>query len=270
MMNCEEIRRVSNEYVDNRLTLPSRMDFEAHLQECPLCRVEIVEMQSLLRGLRYMQRPAAPEGLAIAISDVIRVEAASRRRRDSRTFSDNITQWIQPRLMPYTVGAFASLLFFAVMFAGLRSSLMAFHDWDVAARNAENARQFQIVFVPGGDEGPDITIPISSEGYAARRAPFSTDSPSLDPQGALAALTRSVSLNREGDDDMVVVADVFGNGTASLADVVQAPRDPRMLDNLQSALRKNPAFVPASFDRRPQTMRVVFVIQKVDVREREF
>jgi hypothetical protein len=43
-----------------------------------------------------------------------------------------------------------------------------------------------------------------------------------------------------------------------------------MLDDFQHALRQSPAFVPASFDRRPQTMRVVFVIQKVDVRERNF
>ena len=56
---------------------------------------------------------------------------------------------------------------------------------------------------------------------------------------------------------MIVVADVFSDGSASLVDVVQAPRDKRMLDDFESALRQDRAFVPASFDRRPDTMRVV-------------
>lgn len=69
---------------------------------------------------------------------------------------------------------------------------------------------------------------------------------------------------------MLVVADVFSNGAASLVDVVHAPRDRQMLNDFQVALRRDAAFVPASMDRRPDTMRVVFAVQKVDVRERNF
>jgi hypothetical protein len=69
---------------------------------------------------------------------------------------------------------------------------------------------------------------------------------------------------------MVVVATVFSNGAASLSDVVQPPRDRRMLDEFEIALRQDAAFVPASMDRRPDTMRVVFAVQKVDVRDRNF
>jgi hypothetical protein len=43
-----------------------------------------------------------------------------------------------------------------------------------------------------------------------------------------------------------------------------------MLDDFESALRQNAAFVPASYDRRPDTMRVVFAVQKVDVDERNY
>jgi hypothetical protein len=69
---------------------------------------------------------------------------------------------------------------------------------------------------------------------------------------------------------MIVVADVFSNGAASLADVVQAPRNRQMLNDFESALRQDAAFVPASLDRRPDTMRVVFAVQKVDVDDRNF
>ena len=43
-----------------------------------------------------------------------------------------------------------------------------------------------------------------------------------------------------------------------------------MLDDFETALRRDAAFVPASLDRRPDTMRVVFTLQKVDVRESNF
>jgi hypothetical protein len=43
-----------------------------------------------------------------------------------------------------------------------------------------------------------------------------------------------------------------------------------MLTDFEVALRQSAAFVPASLDRRPGTMRVVFSVQKVDVRDRSF
>ncbi|HEX8352751.1 MAG TPA: hypothetical protein VF611_07625, partial [Pyrinomonadaceae bacterium] len=124
--------------------------------------------------------------------------------------------------------------------------------------------------LPGAEgRGPyDVTRPLSPDLAAAARAAWGPESPTLNPRGALAKLT--VAPPGDGnpdDDDMIVVADVYGNGTASLAEIVEPPRNRRMVEDLQDALRKNPAFVPASLDRRPQTMRVVFVLQKMNVAE---
>jgi hypothetical protein len=69
---------------------------------------------------------------------------------------------------------------------------------------------------------------------------------------------------------MMIVADVFSNGAASLANVVQAPHDRQMLQDVANALRQDAAFVPASMDRRPETMRVIFSVQRVDVHERGY
>jgi hypothetical protein len=49
-------------------------------------------------------------------------------------------------------------------------------------------------------------------------------SPTLNPDGALAALSRAYARPHPqagygDDDDMIVVTDVFSNGSASLADV---------------------------------------------------
>jgi hypothetical protein len=118
----------------------------------------------------------------------------------------------------------------------------------------------------------DITKPISPESYAALRTPYNSESPSLNPGGALAMLSWQPHPSHDSgpQDDLVIVADVFTDGSASLANVVQAPRDRRMLQDVENALRQDAAFVPASLDRRPQSMRVVFSVQRVDVRERGY
>jgi hypothetical protein len=267
-MSCQETQQSLSLYVDDQLALPVRAACDEHLRECPMCRAELAEMRAVSRGLASLARPQAPPDLASAISDRLLIEAAARERQPFLPFGVRLARWLRPRLMPYTVGSLASILLFGVMFNALRPHMRALSEAAIAAREAD-AASYKITFL--GTEGPSIYEPITPELFAAQRTPFNVESPSLNPRGALAALTRAKSHGHdEGEDDMIVVADVFSNGRASLADVVQAPRDRRMLDEFQVALRKNAAFVPAYYDRRPETMRVVFVVQKVDVPERNF
>jgi Putative zinc-finger len=266
-MSCQETQQSLSLYVDDQLALPVRAACDEHLRQCPVCRTELAEMRAISRGLAALRRPQPPSDLASSISDALLIEAAARARQPVLPFSVRLMRWLRPRLMPYTVGSFASVLLFGVMFNALRPHMMALNEAAIAAREAD-AASYKIIYV--GTEGPSIYEPITPELFAAQRAPFNVESPSLNPRGALAALTREQPQGDEGEDDMIVIADVFSNGRASLADVVQPPRDRRMLDEFQVALRKNAAFVPAYYDQRPETMRVVFVVQKVGVSEQNF
>ncbi|HUE81010.1 MAG TPA: zf-HC2 domain-containing protein [Pyrinomonadaceae bacterium] len=255
-MFCEETEQSLSLYLDNILSLPARVAVDQHLTECPVCRAHLADLRLISRSLRELPQPTPPLGLAHAISGSLMIEAAAREQSPETSLAARITRWVQPRLMPYTVGSFASVILFISMFAALRPHIIALRE--AAAQTTLYSIQ-----------------PVTPEDYAASRAPFAEQSPSLNPSGALAALTRSYSnsqneMAEEDADDMIVVTYVFSNGSASLADVVHPPRDRRMLEEFQSALRQNAAFVPASFDRRPDTMRVVFAVQKVDVRERNF
>lgn len=226
-------------------------------------------MRALSRELATLSRPVLPTELAASISDALRIESGARQRQPQLPLTALIYTWLRPRLMPYTVGAFASCIFFLLMFAGLRSSLMAFRNADNKFRGSDQSN-VGVMLIQSTDEGYDISQPITPAGFAAKRALYAGESPSLNPRGALAALALSSARGGSPDDEMIVVTDVFSNGRAALADIVQPPRNRRMLDQFQEALRENPSFVPASFDRRPQTMRVVFVIQRVDVPENNF
>src|SRR5215510_4777191 len=260
-MLCEETKQSLSLYIDDCVSLPTRVAIDEHLTRCPVCRSEVAQLRTLTRRLASLHHPVPPADLADTITDALIIEAAAQRQAPNPSLTYRIARFLQPRLMPYTIGSFASVIMFALMFAALRPHF-------VALREAALQRNSVIVLQTAGY---DLSRPVTPEDFAASRAPFAEQSPSLNPGGALAALTRAYTHPpHQNVDEMVVVADVFSNGAASLADVVQAPRDRRMLDEFESALRQDAAFVPASVDRRPDTMRVVFTMQKVDVDDRNF
>ena len=267
-MLCEETRQSLSQYVDDCVSLPARVAIDEHLDRCPVCRDEAIELRSLRRRLSLLTPPAPPADLAATISNALAIEAAARRQEPNPSRGHRIRRFVEPWVMPYSAGSFASVIMFFLMFTALRPHFVALRE--AAAQQRGNVLIIQSVrSVPGYD----LYQPVGGA-LAAERAPFAVESPTLNPGGALAALTVSFARPHselDGDaDDMIVVTDVFRNGYASLADVVQPPRDKRMLDEFESALRQNAAFVDASLDRRPDTMRVVFAVQKVDVDERNF
>ncbi len=262
-MTCEETKQLLSQFIDDVLPPHLTTAVDEHIDRCPVCRQQLVAFRSLSRSLSQLSRPVPPIDLTSSITAALAIEAAAVRQQPTRTWVERLSLWLEPRLMPYGLGSFASVVLFAAMFVALSPHFIALQ---------QSSRQLSTVLVFRPNPGPDINRPVSSEDFSTLRAPYAEQSPSLNPGGALAALTSSYvnpSMRQEADD-MIVIADVFSNGSASLADVVQAPRDRQMLTDFEVALRQNAAFVPASLDRRPDTMRVVFTMQKVDVRDRSF
>ncbi len=263
-MDCEETNKLLSQYLDDILPLPTRVAVDVHLDRCPVCRAEVASFRALSRSLVNLARPTVPSDLVSGITNALRIEVAAQRLSPKPGFLQLLQAWVQPRLMPFGVGSLASVVLFVLMFAGFRPHFAALNE-----AVQQNRGAFALA-----NGGYDLNQPVTPEGFSASRAPFSGQSPSLNPAGALAVLTSAYARPRpdvyEDADDMIVVADVFSNGTAALTDVVQAPRNRRMLDDFELALRESTAFVPASLDRRPDTMRVVFTVQKVDVRGTDF
>src|SRR6185503_16253653 len=213
LMFCEETRQAFSSYVDDCVSLPARVAIDEHLDRCPVCRSEVAELRSLTRSLSLMARPKPPAGLADSICDLLTIEAAARRQAPPPSLGRRIARFLEPRLMPYSVGSFASVIMFTLMFAALRPHFIALR---------EAALQNSSVYVLHAYEeaGYDLNLPASDKDFAASRAPIGELSPSLNPGGSLAALTRAYAhpRNTYGDaDDMIVVADVFSNGVASVS-----------------------------------------------------
>jgi hypothetical protein len=239
-MNCEETQKSFSPYLDDALAGEARGAAESHLIVCPFCRRRLAEARAVVRGLASLSRPAAPPDLTRAVRDVILIERAARAQRPWSPLWLRALRWIEPRVMPYTIGALTSALLFFLVVNALRPHVALLRELARAVR----------------EEPAASAVP----------APFSNESPSLNPSGDLLR----VMAESRGDDDVTIVANVFSNGSASLEEVMQAPRDRHTLAQIEEALRRTPAFVPASLDRRPQTMRVVLSLSKVNVRESSY
>ncbi len=239
-------------YLDGRLAGAARAVVGAHLECCPVCRLHLAELRAVVRGLGQLERPQPPAVLTAAISDALMIERAARQQKPPLPFGLRVERWVRPRVMPYTIGALTSILLFMAVTSALRPHVKLLRELARAHRGDADEVRVMILPIPGQ--------PNDLKGLM----------PSLNPNGALAKLVRTPSAGAADDDDMAIVADVFSNGNASLAEVVQTPRNRHMLYEVEAALRQTPAFVPASLDQRPQTMRVVLSLSKVNVPDRSF
>lgn len=269
-MNCGEFSQNLSLYVDDALAPQMRAACDEHLRECPLCRAELAEMRALTIGLRKIEQPVVPFDLAASLRNSVAIELAAQTQ--IRVAKQPISAWrefwqkhLQPQIIPYTTGALATSLLFVMMFVSLRNSIETFRSMELDARRA---REERAVLLAQQTDLPYEELPVlPAADYAVRRTQFAAESPSLNPSSAFVNLTASLTKGEAQNQAIMVVADVLGDGIANIADVIEPPREPQKLVELEKILHQNPAFVPATLDNRPNNVRVVLLIQQVEVKE---
>ena len=263
-MRCENLQLNLPVYLDDVLTDDERIAIDEHLAQCPLCRQKLSDFQMLRRDLRILPRPALPVSLVMSVQKRLAQETGAQ---PTSMFTEDFRRWLQMRLMPVSVGTAASLI---IGFSLLWMLLL----------NTKNSGEFELARVDANFKTTTMLansnssvstgeFELNAADFAAARISVSGDSPSLNPQGALVALTKSIVRGKMKDDEVVVVADVFGSGLAQIAAVVEPSKDVDAVRALEKALQTNPdfapPFVPANLDQRSDTVRVVLRIQSVNV-----
>lgn len=272
-MRCENLQFNLSIYLDDCLIEPERAAVDEHLAQCPLCRQKLADFQLLRSALRGLPRPElSNEQLAATRNCIAQVVAKNNQPKLFSPPAESFREWLQMRLMPYTIGTAASLLFGSMLLWSLLSAAY------IPNRNTELAKAElpikQSVLLTNSNSGSfavggNADYELNAAEYANARLTVSNGSPSLNPQGALVALTKSIVRGNMKDDEVVVVADVFGDGLARIAEVVEPSSDLQAVNELEKALKNDPnfaPFVPASFDGRSETVRVILKINRVDIK----
>lgn len=257
MTKCEELQFDLPLYTDGSLDANVRSAIDAHLPECPLCRQKLSEFQDLTAGLKAVPRFTAPDRLIESVRAAVSAHLSSAISSPTFRLIDTPRRWTEVWLMPSSVGTMATLLFgFTLLSLVLNSEPI-----QLDAYSPSRSQSTPVLRTNNMDLSPDE--------YAYTRLSIADESPSINPRGALVALTKSLVRGEMRDDEVVVVADVFGNGLAQIAEVVEPSHDRRAIEELRRALESDPSFapfVPANMDRRSESVRVVLKIQNVNVR----
>jgi len=247
-MRCEEVQNLIAVEGDDVLLEGENVLLNEHLNKCPLCRQERDDLRGVSRELKMMKRPTYSSEELFSLRNTVAERLGSPR---GFWIADDHRPWIKAWFMPSSLGSIASLL---IAFGFL---------WLLSLSPAPS--QSQPVFISSQHYDP------SQLAYANERRDVAVESPSVNPQGALVALTSSLVHGQMSDDEVVVVAEVFGNGLAKIDEVVEPSRNRRAVGELEKALRSDPRyapFVPAGIDQRPNSVKVVLKIQNVNVSTR--
>lgn len=270
-MKCENLQFNLSVYLDDCLIGQERAIVDEHLARCPLCRQKLADFQVLRNNLRVLPRPALSNDLLAAMRNRVAQAAESNQPKFALLHTETFRQWVQKRLVPYCVGTAASLLFgLTLLWSLLSAAYIPVKNMELAKVESP-AKPTTVLLSNSNSSGfaSENDYELNAAEYANARLLVSNGSPSLNPQGALVALTRSIVRGNMKDDEVVIVADVFGDGLARIAEVVEPSSDLQAVRELEKALRDDPnyaPFVPASFDKRSETVRVIFKINRVDIK----
>jgi len=270
-MKCKDIQYDLALYSEDVLSPELASAIESHFESCPICRAKNACNREIRNDLRFARRPQMPDVLARSLRTAVSNEIRTGRRSVSWA-STEIGEWFQMRLMPYAVGVLASisvgLSVLTIMFSNTRTA----GDEMAGPRPASSDTSILLAGNRGpfaSNTGDQVIYPAD---YARTRTAVSGESPSLNPQGALVAMTGSFVKKNMSGDGVVVVADVFSNGLAQIKEVIDPSRDRKAISDLEKALDAdlgNAPFLPASLDNRSDSVRVVLRFQSVDVSTKE-
>lgn len=255
-MKCRELQFEIHHFANNEVTSELSKAIEGHLDVCPLCRTKLDAIASLRRELSQIRR----ERISYVELDRIRAAVAAEFPSDhgSPVFRliENEENWSKKWFWPTTVGTLTSFVFGILLLAVILIPA------NVPQLSGLTGEPSEPIFLASIGQTSDLTL--TPQQFAHSRADISRESPSLNPEGTLAKMPRA----DEGDDEVVVVADIYSNGSAQIAGVIERPRDRRLLDRLIAAFSPERAvrpFVPASMDNRDDLVRVVMKFQNVNV-----
>jgi anti-sigma factor RsiW len=258
MMKCENLQFNLSLYIDKILTDEERAIVDKHLAQCPLCRQKLDDFAALRQSLRRISNaPAMPKDLLASVKTAMRAELAPAVPQKKSYFSSSFREFLQMRVMPFTVGTAASLFFgFSLLWILLTSANHPMPNDTFSDISVVNP-------VRTSGDG-DIT----AADIVAQRGLVSSESPSINPQGALMAMTKSLVNKNLKENELVVVADVSSDGLAEIEEIVEPLDDVNTVYELERAMQKDSSdapFVPAILDRRADSVRVVLKIQRVDI-----
>lgn len=261
-MKCRDIRSELHELADGSLPDERTAAISGHLSTCPLCRDELDFLRKVRNGLGGLPRPEIGNRAIARLKSMVVTELSPNYGYPSFRLIEGPMNWWRKWFMPTAIGTFASVVF-GIMLLGV--IFMPSNVPTVAEAPDENVNNGDPLFLANVGLGDQFITP---QDFARSRGDVSPESPSINPAGTLVEMANINTGNSHREEEVVVIADVYRDGEARIADVVESSRDKTRMERLQAAFRADriaPPFVPATLDNRSDVVRVILKFQQVNV-----
>lgn len=250
-MECKKFELTASAYLDRQLDEAESIEYREHLLTCDGCRLRLAETESVSLVLKSGGHPPVPGELR----SYVMAEAIRRARREI-TLGESMVAWFQtlnPRVVAYAAGVVISLLSFATLFSSFRPiPVGGIESQQVAIYPIINGSDRE--FHSYNNLPPDASSADSQHFYELPRV--------LD-NSALVSFSH-IAYQKAGNQGMSALVQVDSEGRGELVDVLDAPKDPYLIEQLWWSLRDR-TFQPATVSGRPVPTRIILLVEKVDV-----
>lgn len=249
-MECKNFELTASAYLDRQLAENEFARYRQHLAACDCCRRHLSETDAVSLALRNADRPELPRELHGYV-----MTEATRRARGEISLSESVLSWLlklNPRPVAYATGVLVSILSFTSLFS-------SFRPIPLGGRGSEPAAIYPII------SGSDREY--HSYNNLAPDAAATTDHyyqlPRVLDNSALVSFSH-IAYQKPGNQGMSALVEVDQDGRGRLVDVLDAPNDPYMIEQLWWSLRDR-TFQPATVSGHPVSTRIILLVEKVDV-----
>ena len=251
LMECKKFELTASAYLDRQLHENDAVEYREHLAACEDCRLHFAEIERVSLALRNVDRPEAPRELRSYIMN----EAARRARREV-TLTESVLTWVQklnPRLVAYSAGLVISFLSFTSLFS-------SFRPIPLGTQYSEQATIVPIISGSDREYHSYNNLPLGE--IADDTEPY-YQLPRVLDNSALVSFSH-IAYQKPGSQGMSALVEVDSDGRGRLVDVLNAPKDPYLIEQLWWSLR-NRTFQPATVSGHPVPTRIILLVEKVDV-----
>ena len=253
-MECKKFESSASAYIDRQLPEQESAEYRLHLSDCGGCRLRLSELEQVSLMFRDVEPPEVPRELHSYVMTEV-------TRHSSKGFGvpQRLFEWLlklNPRPVAYTTGFTISVISFLLLFSSFKPIPVG------AVTDTEQAAIFPIIsgsdkeFHSYNDLPPDPNSPDSGSDHYYQL-------PRVLDHGPLVSFSH-IAYQKPGDEGMSAMVEVESDGRARLVNILDAPKDPYLVEQLWWSLR-NRTFQPATVSGRPVSTRIILLVEKMDV-----
>jgi hypothetical protein len=181
---------------------------------------------------------------------------AGRRARNEVSFTQEVFEWLlklNPVPVSVAAGILVSLFSFATLFSSFKPIPLGAVETQAASISpviSGSDREYQSY-----NNLPQDTLSNASDHYY--------ELPRVLDNSALVSFSH-IAYQKPGNQGMSALVEVDPDGHGRLVNVLNAPQDPYVIEQLWWSLRDR-TFQPATVSGRPVPTRIILVVEKVDV-----